>query len=37
MGEFYGSMQDIGLPEILSFLKGLSKTGYVEFIARQCR
>ena len=27
MGEFYGSMQDIGLPEILSFLKGLSKTG----------
>src|SRR4051812_43088735 len=27
MGEFYGSLQDIGLPEILSFLKGLGKTG----------
>ena len=27
MGEFYGSLQDIGVPEILSFLKGLSKTG----------
>lgn len=27
MGEFYGSLQDIGLPEILSFLKGLNKTG----------
>jgi len=27
MGEFYGSLQDIGLPEILSFLRGLNKTG----------
>jgi hypothetical protein len=27
MGEFYGSLQDIGLPEILGFLKGLNKTG----------
>src|SRR4026208_597617 len=26
MGEFYGSLDDIGLPEILSFLKGLAKT-----------
>jgi hypothetical protein len=27
MGEFYGSLQEVGLPEILTFLKGLGKTG----------